>query len=75
MDAPTNLRSAIASVFAEWEKLPYIGNGWRISALMDRERDQYALLDVNLANDKFRSRILIHLETRENKIWILTDNT
>ena len=75
MDTSTDLRAAIESVFAEWEKLPYIGKGWRVSALLDRERDQYALLDVDFTDDKFHSRTLAHLEIRNGKIWILTDNT
>jgi hypothetical protein len=42
---------------------------------MDRDRDRYVLLMVDLANDHFRSRTMAHLEIREGKIWILTDNT
>ena len=75
MDTLADLRNAIASVFAEWEKLPRIGKGWRISAILDQERDQYALQDVDLTGDKFHSRTLAHLEIRDGKIWILTDNT
>jgi hypothetical protein len=75
MNTLEDLRSAIASIFAEWEKLPRIGKDWRISAAMDKERDQYALQFVDLKEDKFHSSTLAHLEIRSGKIWILTDNT
>jgi hypothetical protein len=75
MNTVDELRAAIASVFAEWEKLPRIGKGWRIRAVMDRERDQYALLHVEDDKGQYKSRLLAYLEIRGNKIWIVTDTT
>jgi len=75
MDSLERLRAAIATVFAAWGKLPRIGNDWRVAVVMDRERDEYVLLDVDQTGDKLHSRPLAHLEIRDGKIWIVTDNT
>ena len=38
-------------------------------------RDRYLLQIVDYTGDKYESRLLTHLEIRNGKIWILTDNT
>jgi hypothetical protein len=69
------LREAIAHVFGEWEKLPRMPSDWQIVAVMDRVKDRYVLQDVDFKDGRFQSRTLAHLEIRDGKIWILTDNT
>ena len=75
MDTLEVLRQAIASVFTEWEKLPRIPSDWKIVAVMDKEHDRYVLQDVSLVEERFQVRMLAHVEIRDGKIWILTDNT
>ena len=74
-DILTKYRGAINNVFASWEKLPYMPSHWHVEGVQDLVRDRYALQMVDFKDDKYRSSLLAHLEIRDNKIWILTDNT
>ena len=69
------LREAINHVFAEWEKLPYMPSDWKIVAVRDRVHDRYILQDVDMKGERYVSRTLAHVEIRDGKVWILTDNT
>jgi hypothetical protein len=75
MDTVEKFRQAIAAVFAEWEKLPRIPSDWRIEGVRDEKRDRYTLNMVDFGGERYRSNLLAHLEIRDGKIWILTDNT
>lgn len=75
MDSVDDLRRAIAAVFAEWEKLPRIPSDWKIEGVSDERRDRYILQHVDFGGEQYRSHLLAHLEIRNGKIWILTDNT
>lgn len=74
MDSTTDLKTAIYAVFASWERyLP--GPNIHATPVLDVANDRYILQDVELTGDRFVSRTLAHLEIRDGKIWILTDNT
>lgn len=76
MDSLEMLRHAIASVFREWEEFTSgpLSN-IRVVPVLDRQHDRYVLQDVDSSGERFQSRTLAHLEIRDGKIWILTDNT
>ncbi len=42
---------------------------------MDVAQDRYTLTHVDFENGRYKSHLLAHLEIRDGKIWILTDNT
>ena len=69
------LRHAINSLLAEWEKLPRLPSDWKIVSIQDVSHDRYALQIVNFEKDRYDTRLLAYLEIRNDKIWILTDNT
>lgn len=75
VDAVESLRRVIAAVFAEWEKLPRMPSDWNIQGVCDENCDRYTLQMVDFGGDRYKSSLLAHLEIRDGKIWILTDNT
>lgn len=75
METVDMLREAIQAVFAEWAKLPRIPSDWKIVSVQDAQQDRYTLQSVSFAKDRYDTRLLAYLEVREDKIWILTDNT
>lgn len=70
-----NLRGAIAKVFRSWEDFPGAISRFRITSVMDVAQDCYTLTHVDFENRRYKSNLLAHLEIRDSKIWILTDNT
>ncbi len=75
MDAVDQYRAIIARVFRDWEALPRMPSDWFIEGVEDHERDRYVLLHVDTNDGRHKSRTLAHLEIRDGKIWVLTDNT
>jgi hypothetical protein len=75
MEPINNLRAAIARVFRSWEEYPSAISKFRIEGVMDTARDRYTLTHVDFDEERYKSHLLAHLEIRDNKIWILTDNT
>ena len=75
MDTVRELRQAIIEVYNSWEKLPSAISRFRIVSAIDEKHDQYVLQHVDDKEGCFQSRLLAHLEIRNGKIWILTDNT
>ena len=76
MDSLDALRQAIEKVFQSWEDFtsgPL--SRFRVVPVLDHLHDRYVLQDVDPTEDRFRSKTLAHLEIRDGKIWILTDNT
>jgi len=76
MDQVEAFRLAVVSVFREWGEFT---SGplsiTRVVPVLDPQHDRYVLLDVDPRGERFRSMTLAHLEIRDGKIWILTDNT
>lgn len=75
MEIVDNLRQAIQSVFSEWEKLPRLPSDWKIVSVQDSRHDRYTLQQISFVKNQYDARLLAYLEIRNNKIWILTDNT
>ena len=75
METVNGLRDAMRAVFAEWEKLPRMPSDWNIVSVQDAARDRYTLHHVSHAGGRYDTRLLAYLEIRDDKIWILTDNT
>jgi len=75
MDPIESMRSAIARVFLSWEEYPGAISKFRIEGVMDTEHDRYTLTHVDCDGGRYKSHLLAHLEIRDGKIWILTDNT
>ena len=76
MVALDDLRHAISRVFRSWEEYPDpVLSKFRIVGVSDTTHDRYTLTHVDFDGERYRSRLLAHLEIREGKIWILTDNT
>ncbi len=75
MDNLEYLREAIARVFQSWEAFPGAVSKFRIVGACDVTSDRYMLQHVNFDGERYASHLLAHLEIREGKIWILTDNT
>ena len=75
MDAVDQYRTIIARIFREWEAFPRIAPDWFIEGVEDHQRDRYVLLHVDAKNGQHKSHPLAHLEIRDGKIWVLTDNT
>jgi hypothetical protein len=76
VDPLETLRQAIVRVFDEWEA--YTSGPLctvRVVPVVDRQHDRYVLQDVDPSGNRLRSRTMAHLEIRDGKIWILTDNT
>jgi hypothetical protein len=70
------LRDAIARVFRSWEKFPDpVLSKFRIVGVSDTAADRYTLTHVDHAEGRYHSSLLAHLEIRDGKVWILTDNT
>jgi XisI protein len=75
MESIESLRAAIARVFRSWEEYPSEISKFRIEGVMDTTRDRYTLTHVDLEKERYKSHLLAHLEIKDGKIWILTDNT
>jgi hypothetical protein len=70
------LREAIAQTFRSWEAYPNPSiSKFRIVGVSDMVNDRYTLNHVDHVDERYRSSLLAHLEIRDGKIWILTDNT
>ncbi len=48
---------------------------FRIVGVMDTSHDRYTLTHLDFDWDRYKSHLLAHLEIRDGKIWLLTDNT
>lgn len=75
MEPIEDLRSAIARVFRSWEEFPSAISKFRIVGVTDLAHDRYTLTHVDFDGERYKSHLLAHLEIRNDKIWILTDNT
>lgn len=75
METIERLREEIRVVFGEWEKLPRIPSHWKIAGVQDTRQDRYTLQEIDFAKNQYDTRLLVYLEIRDGKIWILTDNT
>lgn len=75
MDSLNILRDAIVAVFTSWKDLAQQGIGFHVVTFSDRENDRYLLQQVQTTGERYQSQTLAHLEIRDGKIWILTDNT
>ena len=62
-------------MFRSWEELPGAISKFYITGVMDVAQDRYTLTHVDFDNGRYKSHLLAHLEIRDGKIWILTDNT
>ena len=69
------LRDAITQVFLSWERFPSTISKFRIVGATDTTHDVYTLTHVDFDGERYKSHLLAHLEIRDNKTWILTDNT
>ena len=72
---PRNLRQAIARVFDSWEAYPSNLSTFRIVGVSDERHDRYVLQHIDFDGERYETRLLAHVEIRDGKIWILTDNT
>ena len=70
-----DLRRGIEEVFASWERRFERSRTHYAAPAFDLTRDQYLLQLVDHTGDKYHSTTLAHLEIRDGKIRILTDNT
>ncbi|WP_395090507.1 element excision factor XisI family protein [Armatimonas sp.] len=75
MDSLNHLRDVIRQVFMSWEELAKQGIGFHVVTFLDTQNDRYLLQQVQTTGERYQSQTLAHLEIRDNKIWILTDNT
>lgn len=75
MDTVESLRGAIARIFRSWEEYPSAISKFRIVGVMDTAHDRYTLTHVDFDGERYKSHLLAHLDIRDGKIWILTDNT
>ena len=75
LDSLTTLREAIKKVFISWEELAKQGIGFHVVTFLDTDNNRYLLQQVQTTNERYQSQTLAHLEIRDQKIWILTDNT
>ena len=75
MDTVASLRSAIADIFRSWEEYPSAISKFRIEGVSDTVHDRYTLTHIDFDGERYKSHLLAHLEIRDGKIWILTDNT
>ncbi len=76
MNQTEHLREAIARVFRAWEEYPNPALSlFQIVGVLDPARDRYSLTHIDFDGDRYKSSLLAYLEIRDEKIWILTDNT
>jgi hypothetical protein len=77
MDSINIFRDAIFKVFHSWEELAQNNNSksFHGKIFINKEKDNYLLQHVGLSKERYDSTTLAHLEIRDGKIWILTDNT
>ena len=70
-----DLRRGIEVVFDWWERQYERSQTHHVAPALDTLRDRYVLQLTDGTGDKYHSTTLAHLEIRDGKIWILTDNT
>ena len=75
MDSMNGLREAIRKVFSSWEEIAQQGIGFHVVTFLNTDKDRYLLQQVRTIGERYESLTLAHLEIRDGKIWILTDNT
>jgi RimJ/RimL family protein N-acetyltransferase len=69
------LQDAIATVFCSWEEIAMSNKSFDVKIFVDKDKNSYLLQHIGITKERYDSSTLAHLEIREGKIWILTDNT
>ena len=70
-----DLKRGIEEVFASWERFYERSKNLQIVPVFDTTHDRYVLQEVDTKSGGHESRTLAHLEIKNGKIWIMTDNT
>ncbi len=70
-----DLKRGIEEAFASWERYLERSHTLKVVPMLDDRNNQYVLHLVEDKNGAYKSNTLAHLEIKNGKIWILTDNT
>ncbi len=75
MDSIVDWRDTIERVLAAYTEIPYAHGQIECEAVFDRQRDRYVLVSVGWNGDRRVYFTLIHVELRDEKVWIQHDGT
>lgn len=75
MDKLTRYRSLIQDFLTEQTKGKVIGGEIETEVIFDKERDRFLLIDLGWNQHQRIYNCVIHLEIREQKIWIQRNQT
>ena len=73
MDSLNKYRDIIEATLSRYTKLKYAYGEITCSATFDRQRDSYVLISQGWHQRKRTHYCLVHVEIRDNKIWIQED--
>ena len=75
MDKLTNYRQYIQVFLQEQTKGKVVGGDMETEVVFDLERDRYLLIDLGWQEHQRIYNCVIHLEIRDDKIWIQRNQT
>lgn len=75
MDTLDHYRQIIRTVLQPYTKITYANVNVRNLAAFDTETDQYAILSEGWEHHQHHHGCLIHIEIRDDKIWVQRDGT
>ena len=75
MDTLNKYREIITQVLSEYAQLPYSYGDLERRFVISEDRNSYLLLTLGWQQDQRVHGCLIHLEIKNNKIWIQRDGT
>jgi hypothetical protein len=75
MDILSKYREIIAQVLSEYAKLPYSYGDLERRFVIGEDRNSYLLLTLGWQQEQRVHGCLIHVEIKNNKVWIQRDGT
>ncbi|MEL6441473.1 MAG: XisI protein [Cyanobacteria bacterium J06621_8] len=75
MDKLSNYRQYIKEFLTEQTKVKVIGGDIETEVVFDEKQDKYLLIDLGWQEHQRIYNCTIHLEIRDNKIWIQRNQT
>src|SRR5271154_4591882 len=75
MDITEPDRRSIATILADYAKVPYSHGDYQLHTVFDRERDHYLLMIVRWDGIRREHGCLVHVDIIDGKFWIQRDGT
>jgi hypothetical protein len=75
MDPVTKYRDAVARLMDEYASFRTSRKGVEAVLLIDAERRHFLLMYIGWDGPRYVHHVAVHVEIRDDKVWLLCDNT